>query len=112
MDRLRAFELFVAVVAQQSFARAAAALGTSPANVTRYVAELEAHLGARLLNRDSRKLSLTDSGQALFERAKTVLDDVAEAEATATSATLQPRGRLRINVPLSFGRLHLAPLWP
>ena len=95
MDRLRAFEVFVGVVVQQSFARAAEALGTSPANVTRYVAELEAHLGTRLLNRHSRKLSLTESGEALFERAKAVLDDVAEAEAVAASSTLQPRGRLR-----------------
>ena len=112
MDRLRAFEVFVTVVAKQGFARAADTLNTSPANVTRYIAELESHLGTRLLNRHSRKLSLTDSGEALYERAKAVLDDVAEAEAIATSATLQPRGRLRINVPLSFGLLHLAPLWP
>lgn len=112
MDRLRAFEVFVAVVAQRGFARAAQTLATSPANVTRYVAELEAHLGTRLLNRHSRKLSLTESGEALYERAKAVLDDVAEAEAITASATLQPRGRLRINVPLSFGILHLAPLWP
>lgn len=112
MDRLRAFEVFVAVVAKQGFARAAEALGTSPANVTRYIAELEAHLGTRLLNRHSRKLSLTESGEALFERARAVLDDVAEAVAITASASLQPRGRLRINVPLSFGILQLAPLWP
>lgn len=112
MDRLRAFEVFVAVVARQGFARAAEALDTSPANVTRYVAELEAHLGTRLLHRHSRRLSLTDSGQALFERARSILDDVAEAEALAAATTLQPRGRLRINVPVSFGILHLAPLWP
>ncbi len=92
--------------------RAAEALNTSPANVTRYIVELESHLGTRLLNRHSRKLSLTDSGEALYERAKAVLDDVAEAEAITASATLHPRGRLRINVPLSFGILHLAPLWP
>ncbi|WP_428416359.1 LysR family transcriptional regulator [Methylibium sp.] len=112
MDRLRAFEVFVAVVSKQGFARAAEALDTSPANVTRYIAELEAHLGTRLLNRHSRKLSLTESGEALYERARTVLDDVAEAEALASTATMQPHGRLRINAPLSFGILHLAPLWP
>ena len=112
IDRLRAFEVFVAVVARQGFARAADALGTSPANVTRYIAELESHLGTRLLNRHSRKLSLTESGEALFERAKAVLDDVAEAEAVAAASTLAPRGRLRINVPVSFGIRHLAPLWP
>ena len=112
MDRLRAFEVFVTVVARQGFARAAETLDTSPANVTRYVADLEAHLGTRLLNRHSRKLSLTESGEALYERARTILLDVAEAEAVTSSATLQPQGRLRINAPLSFGLLHLASRWP
>lgn len=112
MDRLRAFEVFASVVSRGSFTRAADALDTSPANVTRYVNELEAHLGTRLLNRSSRKLSMTESGEALYERSKSILEEVAEAEALASSATLQPRGRLRINAPLSFGVLHLAPLWP
>ena len=112
MDRLRAFEVFVAVVAKHGFARAAESLNTSPANVTRYIGELESHLGTRLLNRHSRKLSLTESGEALYERARAVLDDVAEAEAVTSSATLKPSGKLRTNVPLSFGILHLAPLWP
>ncbi|WP_029526377.1 LysR family transcriptional regulator [Polaromonas glacialis] len=112
MDRLRAFEVFSAVVSRGSFTRAADALETSPANVTRYVNELEAYLGTRLLNRSSRKLSMTESGEALYERSKTILAEVAEAEALASSASLQPRGRLRINAPLSFGVLHLAPLWP
>lgn len=112
MDRLRAFEVFAAVVARGSFIRAAEALGTSPANVTRYVNELEAHLGTRLLNRSSRKISLTEGGEALYERSRSILEEVAEAEALASSASLAPRGRLRINAPLSFGVLHLAPLWP
>jgi DNA-binding transcriptional LysR family regulator len=112
MDRLRAFEVFVAVVSKQGFARAAEALDTSAANVTRYIGELESHLGTRLLNRHSRKLSLTDAGQALYERARAVLEDVAEAEAVAASGTLKPRGRLRINAPVSFGIRHLAALWP
>jgi DNA-binding transcriptional LysR family regulator len=112
MDRLRAFEVFVTVVSRGSFTRAADALATSPANVTRYVNELETHLGTRLLNRSSRTLSLTESGEALYERTKSILEEVAEAEALAASASVQPRGRLRINAPLSFGILHLAPLWP
>jgi DNA-binding transcriptional LysR family regulator len=111
MDRLRALEVFVEVVKRDGFARAADALDTSPANVTRYISDLEAHLQTRLLNRSSRKMSLTSSGEALFERAKSILDDVAEAEAIVSSATLQPHGVLRINAPLSFGVLHLAPLW-
>ncbi|KAF0814968.1 HTH-type transcriptional regulator DmlR [Andreprevotia sp. IGB-42] len=112
MDRLRAFEIFVAVVQRGSFTRAADALDTSPANVTRYVNELEAYLGTRLLNRSSRKLSLTESGEALFERGKSILDDVADAESVATASSAQARGRLRLNAPVSFGIRHLAPLWP
>ena len=112
MDRLRAIEVFVTVVTRGGFARAADAINTSPANVTRYVNDLETHLGTRLLNRTSRKLSLTESGGAFYERGKAILDDMAEAEALASTTTLQPRGRLRINAPLSFGVLHLAPLWP
>lgn len=112
MDRFRAFEVFVAVVGKGSFLQAAKSLNTSPANVTRYVSELEAYLGARLLNRTSRRLSLTESGQVLYERCRTILDEVAEAEALAGTSVLSPRGRLRINAPLSFGILHLAPLWP
>ncbi|MGJ7490921.1 LysR substrate-binding domain-containing protein [Variovorax sp. ZT4R33] len=112
MDRLRAFEVFVTVVARGSFTKAADALDTSPANVTRYVNELETHLGTRLLNRSSRRLSLTEGGEALYERARSILEDVAETEALAGTASLQPRGRLRVNAPLSFGVLVLAPLWP
>jgi DNA-binding transcriptional LysR family regulator len=112
MDRLRAFEVFVTVVSQGSFTRAADKLDTSPANVTRYVNELEESLGARLLNRTSRRLSLTETGKTLYDRALSILEDVAEAEAIASTAAMQPRGRLRVNAPLSFGILHLAPLWP
>jgi len=112
MDRLRAFEVFVAVVGQGGFTRAADKLDTSPANVTRYVNDLEEALGVRLLNRTSRRLSLTETGKTLYDRALSILEDVAEAEAVTSSSALQPRGRLRVNVPVSFGILHLAPLWP
>ncbi len=112
MDRLRAFEVFVTVVNRGGFARAAEALGTSPANVTRYVNELETHLGTRLLNRSSRTLSLTEGGETLYARCKAILEDVAETEGLVSSASVEPRGRLRINAPVSFGILHLAPLWP
>ena len=112
MDRLRALEVFVEVVRKNGFARAADALETSPANITRIISDLESHLGTRLLNRSSRKMSLTESGEALFERAKAIVEDVAEVEAIASSSAIKPRGLLRINAPLSFGILHLAPLWP
>jgi DNA-binding transcriptional LysR family regulator len=112
MDRLRALEVFVEVVRKEGFARAAEALDTSPANVTRYISDLESHLQTRLLNRSSRKMSLTPSGEALFERARSILEEVQEAEAIVSSAAVHPRGVLRINAPLSFGVLHLAHLWP
>jgi DNA-binding transcriptional LysR family regulator len=112
MDRLRAFEMFVMVVQKGGFARAADTLDTSPANVTRYVSELEAHLGTRLLNRTSRKLSLTEAGETLYARCSSILDDVAETEGLLSATSAEPRGRLRINAPVSFGVLHLAPLWP
>src|SRR5258705_11869702 len=112
MDRFRALEVFSTVVRQGSFTRAADKLDTSPANVTRYINELEALLGARLLNRSSRRLSLTESGKALHDRALSILEDVAEPEAIASSSAVQPRGRLRVNGPLSFCIRHLAPRWP
>lgn len=111
MDRLRAMEVFVEVVRKNGFARAADALDTSPANVTRIIADLESHLGTRLLNRSSRKMSLTESGDALYERAKTIVEDMAEVEAIASATSMTPRGLLRLNAPLSFGVLQLAPLW-
>ena len=111
MDRLRAMEVFVEVVRKNGFARAADALDTSPANVTRIIADLESHLGTRLLNRSSRKMSLTESGDALYERAKTIVEDMADVEAIASSTSTTPRGVLRLNAPLSFGVLQLAPLW-
>jgi len=86
MDRLRAFEMFVTLGSRGSFMRATDALDTSPANVNRYRNELESHLGTRLLNRSSGKLSLTESGEALYERGKSILDELAEVE-----APLRPR---------------------
>lgn len=112
MDRLRAYEMFVMVVSRGGFARAAEALNTSPANVTRYVNELETYLDTRLLNRTSRRLSLTEAGETVYERSRTLLADVAETEALAAKAVLNPSGRLRVNAPVSFGIRHLAPLWP
>ena len=95
MDRLRAFEVFTTVVGQGSFTRAADKLDTSPANVTRYVNELEEALGARLLNRNSRKLSLTETGKTLYDRALSILEDVAEAEAVASISRADGCGSTR-----------------
>lgn len=111
MGQLRQIEAFTAVVQSGSFVKAAERLNISKAVVSRLVLELEAQLGTRLLNRTTRRLSLTDSGTGYFERCREILDDLAEANAAASSTTIQPAGRLKINAPLTFGNLHLAPLW-
>ena len=80
--------------------------------VTRHVADLELRLGVRLLHRTTRKLSLTEEGRAFYGRCKTVLADVEVAEAEITAKSIVINGLIKINVPVSFGLLHLAPLWP
>jgi DNA-binding transcriptional LysR family regulator len=111
MDQLRQIEAFATVVQTGSFVQAAARLNASKAVVSRQVQELEAQLGTRLLNRTTRKLSLTDSGAAYYERCRQILEDLAEANALASAASASPVGRLKINAPMTFGNLHLAPLW-
>lgn len=111
MDRFQEMASFIAVVEAGSFVAAAEATGLSKAAVSRHVADLEKRLGARLLHRTTRRLSLTDDGQAFFARAKEVLAATEEAEAEISSRTGEATGLLRINAPLSFGVLHLAPLW-
>ena len=112
MDKFQEMASFVAVVEAGSFVGAADAIGLSKAAVSRHVAELEQRLGARLLQRTTRRLSLTDDGQLFFARAKEMLAAVDEAESEISSRSGEPSGRLRINAPLTFGVLHLAPLWP
>jgi DNA-binding transcriptional LysR family regulator len=111
MDRFQEMQVFAAVVDAGSFVRAADALGMSKPAVSRHVAELEARLGARLLQRTTRKLSLTAEGEVFYGRCKALLADVEEAEAEILSRTAQATGVLKINVPVSFGRLKLAALW-
>lgn len=110
MDVLTAVKVFVQIVDAGGFARAARALDMSGAVVTRQIAALEAHLGARLLNRTTRRMSLTDAGEEFYERARSILDEVAEAEAAAARGTQSPVGLLRVSAPLSYGISHLAPV--
>jgi len=86
MDQLRAMRVFARVIDEGSFAQAARALDLAPAVVTRLVADLEEHLGARLVNRTTRRLALTDVGEAYLERARQILIEVEEAEALASNA--------------------------
>jgi DNA-binding transcriptional LysR family regulator len=111
MDALRQLEAFVAVVRAGSYVKGAERQETSKAVLSRQVLELETRLGTRLLNRTTRRLSLTETGAAYFERCVQILDDLREADAAAGATTATARGRLRINAPLTFGNLHLAPLW-
>lgn len=112
MDRYQEMQVFAAVVDGGSFVNAADALKMSKAAVSRHVAELEARLGVRLLNRTTRKLSLTDEGQTFHARCTSLLADIAEAEAEITARSGHASGLLRINVPVTFGLMHLARLWP
>lgn len=110
MDKLHALMAFTAVVESGSFARAAERLDLSVSAVSRQVAELEAQLGARLLNRTTRRLSLTESGRVFYERTAQVLADLAEAEEAAHAGSAVPRGTLRITSSVTFGARHLAPV--
>ena len=109
VDRLQAMNVFVKVVEQGSFARAAERLTMSTSAVSRHVADLEAHLDTRLLNRTTRRISLTESGHAYHERALQLLADLEEAEAIAGSSTARPRGTIRLTCSINFGVKHLAP---
>ncbi len=112
MDQLRAIKVFVRVIDEGSFAAAARALDLAPAVVTRLVAELEEHLGTRLLNRTTRRLSLTEIGEAYLERARRILADVDEAAALAASATQEVRGLLRVLCPPAIAVHQLAKRLP
>jgi len=110
MDRIQAMQAFVAVADLQGFAPAARKLALSPSAVTRLVAALEQHLGARLLQRTTRNVALTDVGARYLERARRVLADVEEAESSAQAERSAPSGRLVVSAPVGFGRLHVSPV--
>lgn len=110
MDRFRAVQAFAKVVECGAFARAAERLGTSTSAVSRLVAELEAHLDARLINRTTRRLSLTEAGQSFFERSVQLLADLEEAESSVRAAAVLPKGTLRLTCGVSFGERFVAPV--
>src|SRR6201989_963675 len=110
MDRIEAMAAFIAVADLQGFAPAARKLGLSPSGVTRLIAALEDRLGARLLQRTTRSVTLTDVGARYLERARRILADVEEAEISAQAERTAPRGRLVVSAPSGFGRLHVSPV--
>jgi DNA-binding transcriptional LysR family regulator len=111
MDTLQAMKTFTAVVDAGSFVGAMDGTALSKAAVSRHIAELEQKLGVRLLQRTTRRLSMTAEGATYYQRCKDVLQAVADAESEASSGTREAQGRLRISAPQTFGALHLAPLW-
>ena len=112
MDQLRALRVFSQVITEGSFAGAARVLDMAPAVVTRTVADLEVHLGARLLNRTTRKLALTEIGSAYLDRARQILLDLEEADGLAGSSTQLAKGSLRVLCPPAFAVHQLAPNLP
>ncbi len=110
MDRIDAMQAFVAVADLQGFAPAARKLRLSPSAVTRLIAALEERLGARLLQRTTRSVTLTDAGTRYLERARRILADVEEAEHAAEGERTRPSGRLVVSAPVGFGRLHVSPV--
>src|SRR5437763_11425690 len=109
MDRFAALQVFSQVVESGSFSSAAARLGLSTTAASRHVADLEAQLQTRLLNRTTRRVSLTESGRAFYERSVQLLADLGEAEQEAARAAVVPRGTIRLTTSVNFGVRHLAP---
>ena len=112
MGAFGAIPVFVAVVENGGFSAAARMLGISKSAVSKRINQLEAHLGVRLLHRTTRKLSLTEAGERYFEHAAQALTAAGQAEDAVTELQSEPQGNLKISSPMSFGRLHVAPLIP
>jgi DNA-binding transcriptional LysR family regulator len=112
VDKLAAMHAFRRVIERGSFRAAARDLGRSNAAVSKQIGDLEAELGATLITRTTRRLALTEVGRAYYERCARILDDLTEAETAVASLQSAPRGLLRVNAPMSFGLLHLAPALP
>ncbi|WP_198292235.1 LysR family transcriptional regulator [Aromatoleum toluclasticum] len=112
IDRFEALRVFCRIVEMGSFSRTARHLDMSNSSVTNHLTNLEGHLGVRLLNRTTRKLSLTDEGRACYERARDLLDGLGELEEGLRGAKVVPQGVLRVDVPTAIGRMYIAPALP
>jgi LysR family transcriptional regulator, regulator for bpeEF and oprC len=112
VDRLNAMQAFVRVVEAGTFTKAADSLEMPKATVTRLIQTLETHLRTKLLNRTTRRVSVTPDGAAYYERAMRLLSDLEELEGTMTQARVSPRGRIRVDVPGMLGRMVVIPALP
>lgn len=109
MDRLAGMEVFAAVVEAKSFSAAARRLGLSKSAVSKQVGRLEQRLGAQLLNRTTRRLALTEAGTTFYEHCARIVAEAGEAELAVARHHGRPRGTIRINAPMTFGVMHIAP---
>lgn len=112
MDRLAALEAFARVAETGSFSAAARGLGLSKSLISRQVSALEAELGARLISRTTRSLTLTEAGRGYYEQVARILAQMEEADLSVSQLQATPRGKLRVNAPMSFSLLRLAPVLP
>ena len=112
MDTLSAMKVFCSVVENDSLAAAARLLNVSPSVVSKQLSALEDRLGVRLLNRTTRRVSVTEEGQAYYERSKRIIADVDEAEVAISRAHSAPRGLLKVTAPFTFSHRHLTPHLP
>lgn len=112
VDRLQSIEVFLKVAQLGSFSAAADQLAISKSTVSKYVAALEQRLAVRLLNRTTRRLSLTEAGERYRDRCLAIIQEIEDTELSMASMAAEPRGRLKVNAPMSFGVLHLSPLLP
>src|SRR5690606_17307680 len=109
LDRVTGMRVFVRAATAGSLSAAARQMDMSPAMATKHVDALESHLGIKLFHRTTRRLSLTDAGSTYLDACQRILPEIDEAEAAAASQRVEATGVLRMNVPLSFGTLFIAP---
>lgn len=111
-DHLAAMAVFARVVEAKGFSAAATQLGLSKSAVSKQVTRLEERLGARLMHRTTRRLALTEVGQVFYAHCQRIVAEAEDAEAAVSNLNARPRGALKVNLPVSFGRMHVAPLVP
>src|SRR5689334_6115030 len=109
-DSLQGISVFVNVAETRSFTSAARRLGMSTSGASKAIGRLEERLGVRLVQRTTRSVGLTEDGAAFYERCRHILGELDEAETALTRARAQPRGRLRVHMPVAFGEQIVAPL--
>lgn len=112
MDRFTAMKIFVRIIQLGSFTGVAIEMGMTQSAISKKIAALESSLGAKLLTRSNRQVLLTEIGTNYYERCLSILNQLDEAEAQTKDYTLKPKGSLRINVPVTFGRIHVIPYLP